>query len=210
VTLFAYYLFWIFGTTYDTNVQEDVYEIEAALSPLPATAVLLMFLFGAVAALLLWAASNDKLFSISLDIFFFFNIGGLFYVQWYVTPIIKKSRQSYDSRRKYTERIELSIVSDYMLGNWHWLRFLIGGIVLTVLNLVSFNRSIATWISVAPVPWLPPFSTGRVLDLLPSLLLLLFVLLMEGWIWYKRIVMIVSLSLINRLNDGYSIEPKSA
>lgn len=88
-TLFLYYSCWVAGSSFDTNMMEDVYYIDAGRARLPANAIILLVVFGAVTALMLWMAGNNQGFSLLLDVFFFINVLGIIYIQNFLSPVAK-------------------------------------------------------------------------------------------------------------------------
>src|SRR5216683_1299656 len=203
ITLFIYYSCWVAGATFDTNIMEDVYYVEADRARLPVSAIILIVAFGVVTALLLWIAGNDEGFAILLDIFFAYNIIGFVYILRYTRPISDASRDTYQRGQKYVSLIRLSIVSQYLRGTWQWWRFLTGIMILAALNVMCFSTVSGRLLAEFITHWLPILNAVMVLQLLPSVLLLVFVVVIEGWIWYKRLVTAVSLSIVDRLGRTY-------
>ncbi len=207
ITLFIYYSCWVAGATFDTNIMEDVHYVEPDRARLPANAIILIVAFGAVTALLLWFAGDDKGFAILLDIFFVYNIFGIVYINNYLKPISEASRNAYLHGHKYVSLIQLTIVSQYLRGAWQWHRFLAGALILIALNVVCFSTTSSRFLAEFITHRLPVLGAVTVFQLLPSVLLLVFVGVIEAWIWYKRLVTALSLSVVDRLGRSYVISP---
>jgi hypothetical protein len=209
VTLILYYWCWIFGSTFDTDVQEIAYFTDKGRFKLSATAVALIVLFGCVAAVLFWAADGDQKFAAALALFFALNILGFAYILWFIAPIIVASRNRYVQGKNFFSMAQLDIVTGYMTGAWQWYRFGLGFVLVIVIDLICFNdatrMTIAQYLSLL----FQTSSADSLAERLPTLMFVAFVLLMEGWIWIQRARTSVSLALLEKLSEKYKLVPSA-
>ena len=78
-----------------------------------------------------------------------------------------------------------------------------------LLNAVSFSVEFDRFLTEIIVNLAPIPGDAAVFPLVPSLLLLIFVIVMEGWIWYKRLITTISFSVADRFGKSYVISPIS-
>lgn len=209
LTMIAYYWCWIFGATFDTNIQELAYYTEKGRSKLTLQSFVLMVLFGAVMAALLWAAHDDRLFATVLTVFFLFNIGGFAYILNFIAPIIKSSENRYRQNRSYFSLAQLELVSQFMNGNWQRYRFALGIVIVLVMNAICFSQELRNALA-HTIADLLAIDAASLAERLPTFTFLLFVTVLEGWIWVQRARLIVALDLLEHLSDKYRLEPRPA
>jgi hypothetical protein len=195
LTLIAYYWCWIFGTTFDTDIQEVAYFSEKGRFKLTERAIGLLLLFGFVAAVLLWAANDDRLFAGTLTVFFLFNVGGFAYILWFVKPIILASKDKYLEGKNHFSLAQLELVSGYMNGSWQWKRFGLGVALIAIMNAICFSDSIKIAIAEGLARFIP-ITADLLSERLPTFTFVTFVALMEGWIWVQRAKVSVALDLL--------------
>jgi len=206
LTMIAYYWCWIFGATFDTDIQEVAYFTEKGRNKLTMKSVGLIVLFGIVFAVLLWAEKDDRLFAAALTIFFLFNIGGFAYILWFVTPIIATSNQKFRQGRNYFSLAQLELVSQFINGSWQRARFATGIALVVVMNAICFSGTIRIAIAelIARVISIDPASLA---DRLPTFMFVIFVALLEGWIWVQRGRIMVALGLLEELSVHFTLTP---
>src|SRR5207249_2624202 len=114
-------------------------------------------------------------FTVFLSLFFVINIIGWRYIIRRILPAaVTHSRAVFAHAPFKLERLRL-IYDQYMCGAWQTLRFMAGGVVLVVLNVVVFSNILER----DPINRI--FASR---ELAISTLVLCFVLVMESWIWY--------------------------
>lgn len=207
--MIAYYWCWIFGATFDTDIQEMAYFTQKGRNKLTFQAFTLMVLFGIVMAALMWAADDDRWFAGMLTFFFLFNIGGFAYVLWFVRPIIKTSEIRYRQGRSYYSLAQLEIVSRFMNGDWQWYRFSAGLLLVIIMNAICFSDTIRNLIAHSTAGLLsvdPVMLAAR----LPTFMLVIFIVVIEGWIWVQRGKVMVAFDQLEQLSARYRLEPRIA
>ncbi|MDD4884068.1 hypothetical protein [Sulfuricurvum sp.] len=197
LSMALYYFCWIFGLNSDTDEQELIYVaapnkkhtyIGGAI-----TAILITSLFA-----VLYKFNRPEQFAYFLLAFLLINIS-----TWiYLTKVVMrkeylKSKEIYEKAGDFSRLEKLRLVYEwYLVGSWQWVRFGVGGLVAlaTVLVAVYAKQGHKTFQITA-------FSLS--MELVVSLLLLLYVLVMETWIWRNRIIMTAQLALIDQLRERY-------
>jgi hypothetical protein len=199
LSLALYYACWVAGVQSDTSDQELVYVTAPDEGKTPFGAVTSAALIGVVFGVLCYVDSYSQ-FTIFLGVFFVINIISWQYlIKWLLPPIVEKSKEYYHWMGNYAGLEQLSLVYDnYLSGNWQWARFAAGGIVIMIMALMAFSDA-----NVIAAEQLSGFSA----DLLISLSILLFVLVMETWIWIMRIRLKSGLRLLDDVAKGYQFIP---
>ena len=207
LTMIAYYWCWVFGTTYDTDIQELAYFTEKGHNQLTGNSFGLMALFGVVMGALLWSSYDDRYFAAALTAFFLFNIGGFVYILWFVAPIIKSSETRYREGRSYFGMAQLEVVSEFMNGEWQRYRFVLGLVLVVLMNVICFSDVVRTSIAQGVAELLKIEPTTLAVRL-PTFTFVIFVAALEGWIWIERARVMVALRLLDDLNRKYRLESR--
>jgi len=191
--LALYYSCWVAGALLDTETQEKVYASQPNKGRMPIGGFGVILLLAAVFGVLC-AAKTYALFSIALDAFLLLNVGTWAYMTRRLLPnAVTRSRQVYASAPLKLERIHL-IYDRYLCGPWQVHRFITGGCLLAVLNVLVWSHmadSLASNLGLG----------SR--ELIISLVILCFVLVMEAWIWLVRLRIATSLALLEYLEERY-------
>jgi hypothetical protein len=208
LVMILYYWCWIFGATFDTDIQEMAYFTEKGRNRLTLKSVALIVLFGIVFAVLLWAERDDRLFAAALTTFFLCNVAGFAYVLWFIAPIVGNSSQKYREGRNYFSLAQLELVAGFMNGWWQRARFATGIVLVAIMNAICFSDAVRTAIA-GLIARLVSVDAAQLADRLPTLMFVIFVVLLEGWIWIQRGRVIVALGLLEQLSAGYRLEPRA-
>jgi hypothetical protein len=99
---------------------------------------------------------------------------------------------------------QLDVVAGYMNGFWQWARFAVGLLVVAAMVAICFSDTVRLWMGTALGSFFS-MSTESVATRLPTLTFVLFVGLMEGWIWIQRARVAVSLKLLEELSVKYRL-----
>jgi len=198
VALALYYSCWILGLTNDTQEQELVYP------QAPKNVIIGCIVFGIVffaAFLALCYVDTARLFVVVLAAFLVINVGSWqFFIKIFMRSATLNTRSKYLSDNNFIGLERLQIIYDeYLCGRWQWIRFIVGGGIVTVIGILAFHDATSQAIE--------RLQSGLV-DILISLLLLLFVFVMEVWIWIMRLKVKHRLSLLDRIEDKYTLRRK--
>jgi len=198
VSLALYFLCWVAGPLSDIADQERVYlrpPTKRGQMPLGGwvTWILLTTVFG----ILCWVDSYKK-FSICLFAFLFLNVVTWQYlVRGVLRSTVKRLEKEYRESEDYIGLEQLKLVyGRYLNGNWQWLRFAVGAVVIALLVTTSFTAlgmALAVRLD-QPTP-----------ELVISGEILLFVVVMEGWIWIKRAQVKNGLRLLREIREAYRL-----
>jgi hypothetical protein len=196
-----YYACWVAGTTWDTDDQELLYSVAPREGKLPwngiATAVILATVFG----VLCWIPS-DRIFAVVLALFLAVNVLSWRYLVTRITrKAIRDAMMVHMKNKNFCETACLEIWTRYLDAPWQWYRFAAGAVVIGMLNLVIFT-GLAGFISHK--------SSHLSTDLLTTIGIVLFILVMESWIWIMRVKTRVGIHTVRELTTMYEISPKKA
>lgn len=205
-TVILYYWCWVFGATFDNDIQEFSYFAERGTVKLRKRDIALIVAFGFVGGALLWASRNDQAFAIVLTLFFAFNIFGFWWILQFVGPLIKHSRAKFEQERNFFSLVQLGLVSDYMKGLWQWLRFGAGILLVSAMDGICFSNSFKIFLAQNIGSTFGLDASALALRL-PTFAFVAFVIVMEGWIWMKRAQIRVSLDLLGTVSADYALQP---
>jgi hypothetical protein len=197
-TMFVYYTCWIAGTKWDTDDQELLYSVAPGDGTLPSRGILTAVLLAALFGLLCWVPS-PRVFAILLGLFLALNV-----VSWrfLVTRITRKAtgdaRQLNASRKNYGEVACLQIWNRYMDGRWQWYRFLAGALLIIAINAMAFSGLHDVFLA----------GLRMTLEMLMTIGIMLFIGVMESWIWVMRIKTRYGIEAIREVSNEYSLSPR--
>jgi hypothetical protein len=97
----------------------------------------------------------------------------------------------------------LSLVESYMVGKWHWYRFIALGALLLIIDVLCFIDPIRAFLGALIESAVPGLKTGLATSLLPVLAIVAFIVVAEGWKWMLRINMRTALQVISDLKKKY-------
>jgi hypothetical protein len=208
ILLAIYYWCWVYGAKFDVDIQEAAFSRNIGAVREVLRAIAFIVVFGIVAGILFLVSKNDQTFAVALTLFLLSNIAGFFlYILPFVKPLFDTSRREFAAGHNYTDLVLLEVVYDYMYGRWQWFRFAVGlGLVCFIL-LISFSNYVREGVSVAISDLVPSlFDFRTVYSDAPSLSFLVFVCVMEAWIYLMRFKVQISLQVIERLVRDYHLE----
>ena len=184
ITLAVYFFLWVFGTKGDADDQELVYRNVPNKGQLTLNSIGVIVGICVLAAILLWSP-NFELFIVALSVFFIFNIFAWQYlIRKVVGPSIKASLEASRLAGDFVGIEQLHAIQRYLCGSWQWKRFSLGGAVIVGLGVIAylensghlvFNSDIFSW------------------ELMQAIGMLVFVCVMEMWIWVERLRTKISL-----------------
>src|SRR5207253_64736 len=154
-----YYWCWIFGTNFDTNIQELAYSALPGKGKWPARAFGALILFIVVAAVLLWAQGSIIYFSLALTAFITVDHALWFYIKYFLKRSIEQSRAKYRIEKKYYELEIVNTVDRQVMGDWKYKRLYVGAVVVLLIDLFAFSDSFRHMVVQGlgnAAPWLSP------------------------------------------------------
>jgi hypothetical protein len=198
IALVIFYVSWSFGLLNDTSEQQLVYASVPDEGRVPSWAYVVGVVITGLFAVLCVVETSQQ-FAIVLAVFLFANI-----VSWryHVRKIVRKSYSA--SRSQFVQSgdqaslLSLETVYAYHSGKWQWHRFICGGMLVMCLLIVAFSDvggKIAAL--VYPIPN----------ETVAALVVLLYVLTMEVWIWIIRVRVKLALDTIAKLSSRFRFVP---
>lgn len=203
--LTVYYFSWIFGANFDVSVQQSVYVRDANHGRLGWRDFGMIVVFGAVAALFLWASNEEKRFAPALSAFVIMNLVGWRVMVTRVISTIQMSLLTYG--QDFFEIERLHIVRNYITGDWQRFRFLALCAIVLFVDAVSFFAPVRSMVSSAIASLVSGLNETIISPLLPALIFVMFLVIAEVSIWIMRGKTWMSLSLIDDLKAKYRIQP---
>ena len=195
ISIVAYYFSWSTGTLSDINDMEIVYIRGPENKYLP-PGYLIASIIVIVFALLCWVKSFQG-FSIVLFIFWIINLFAWKYlIKFILKNIFDDSQKEYQKINSFSLFEKLDIVQNYSEGNWQWIRFIIGLILIIIVILLAF-----TPLSLLVSKYLKISS-----EVIDAFSVFLYVIFMETSIWIMRIKRKVSLSVIEKIDKKYHVK----
>lgn len=199
VALLFYYSSWILGAYFDLGMQKEVYKVPRERKLTWRDACTMLGVAIAFCALGFFLDRPVILYAL-LAILWVVNVFAWRYlVEHVVTEIASQSEQRYQTRNQYLKQAKLSAVRNYIGGSWQWWRFGAGGVLIAGLLGVSLFG--------ARIPAPSGASQASTLLVVMSLFLL-FVVIVEGWMWFKRLTTVVLLTELDRLGADYELTPR--
>ena len=206
LALLLYFISWVWGAIYDTNVQIDMYLRPPSRGRLTATmlglCITLLLVFG-----VLCYVDDLRKFGLVLAAFWTVNIIGYAYLVKKVIPgplQTTREKHEYDAttarprkHEAYWKLEKLSLVRAYMMGKWQVYRFGTGGLMIVAINLLAFT-TLSDAIALRG-------ATSS--DFVVTLGILLFVLAVEGWMTAARLQLLMDSRRLAALATKYKLTP---
>jgi len=104
-------------------------------------------------------------------------------------------------KKKYIELEQLLYLEYFIFGKWRLFRIIIGAIVIASLIFMIFNLEKNINI--------PLFETYVSSDLIIAIILFLFVIISEGFIWIMRFRMFVGIASLDKISLNYELKEKN-
>lgn len=194
-SLVIYYFSWVAGTISDTNDQEIVYIRGPKKERFPFHVYVVASIIAIAFGLLCWA-NNFQRFALALSTFWIINlISWRYMISFIVGEIIIDSQKEYQSINSFSLFEKLNVVKNYIDGKWQWNRFIIGLLLLIIINMLAFT----------PLSTLVSQYLKISLDFINSISILAYIIFVETWIWIKRIQTKVSISTIEIIDKKYQL-----
>jgi hypothetical protein len=196
LALVIYYFAWLAGVVFDTRVEEEVLYAAPQKGKIPSIAISICVLVVIVFGLLCWVDSYRQ-FIVALATFWVIDILGWTYlVAYLIRPAMQESLATYKAEGAYVLLEEARQLDAYIAGKWKWTRFGVGLGFIGVLAGLAFTRGAeivaqrANFLSAAS---------------LLSLGILLWVLSMEGWIWFHRLRSMFIIRYLGEMKTRYRL-----
>ena len=198
ISLALYYLSWVFGTSTDLKDEEYTLLIAPNKGKIKSMAVGTIVMLGLLFAILCWA-KDFRVFSISLFLFFLVDRLGNIYLGRYIRLAIDESKKVYIENENFIGLLSINSIDEFLSGKYINWRFGIGIFVVSIMVLFSFTdlpAKIATLVNIKSP------------DLLIVSLIFLYVVVIELWIWYKRLRRKIYLNVLSEINNDYQLITK--
>jgi hypothetical protein len=190
LTLVLYYFSWIAAVAIDTRDEEDVLLQAPNRGNIPVAAVVIVISISVAFGLLCWVRSFPE-FVAALAAFWVLNVLAWRYLMnKLMSPAIEASASAARERRAYFEEQRVVLLREYLDGRWQWARF--GWGTASLLCLAGLC-----------VPTMADAVRGMVgfksSSAVGSAAVLTHLLLVEGWVWWRRLEKRIGIRLLERV-----------
>lgn len=206
--LVFYYWSWVGGAKFDINLQELAYVAFPGQGKWSLQPYAGLVIFVLVAAVLLESYGNIAHFSLALTGFLLVDHALWLYLRLFLRKSIDDSRIYYTGERKFLELEILSMVESFLFGRWKVWRLVSGATIVIGADVFAFNQAFQEMTASAVQIICPWLSSSEAILLSYSLIVLLYVLVMESWLWLNRIRTYLRLDTLEYLNGRYHLTPR--
>ena len=177
LSLSIYYFSWWFGATLDGSDQGIVFQKVINNGKVPKLGIFTAITV-AISFFILCAYWESQILPTILMIFWIIN-----FIQWKVftkyvmRPYYNQNQEFYSKLKNQLIRKRFDIVYSFLYSNWQYYRFLVGFIFLIPTVILTISNKYNDFF----------VKNLKEKQFIIALLILLFVLIVEGWIWYYRL-----------------------
>ena len=197
ISLAVYYFSWSAGLSSDIN--DQVIVLIKGLEKkyfLPAYPIAFIIVSGFA---LLCYVKNFRIFAIVLLIFWIINLFGWIYaVMFLLDKMFIDTQEEYQMSNSFSLSEKLDVVKNYTEGNWQWIRFIIGLIIIIIVIILAYSP-LSLWAS----KYLKISS-----EAINAFSVSVYIIFMETTMWIMRIKVKVSLLFIEKMDNKYHIKLK--
>lgn len=194
--LIIYFWAWVFGSRSDLKAQEGA--TRQLLVPKKRIYNLLFWCIGLIILfIVMWRVNSFKLFSIAL--FGFLSLDAVLSHLYYRRILRRHFIDSLEKslrRGNIVEALEIEIVDTYMKGSWRQWRYIFGFSWIIFFFVMDVTGIVTNYVHLSHI-----FSADSFL----SFSALMYVIIMESWIWAYRIKRESQKLIIKALPEGYII-----
>lgn len=209
-SLILYFWCWRYGCVKDTDIQELAYASLPNKGKWSYRSYGIVLALILVASALLYAYGDIELFSVTLTIFFVVDHVGWRHLVRELAAEGESSRELFIKKRDYFSFERLTIVRAQIQGNWKWWRMVAGTIIIGTINAFAFIPAVRAAM-ISPLDVAKPGLSSQEAELFVySLLVCLFVIVMEVWHYWIRLRTWHLLECIDDLSEKYSLRKKPA
>lgn len=191
VVIALYYLSWVAGTSKDVDDEEFTFLIAPNKGKLTNTAIGTMITLTVLFGCLCWA-NTYKLFAIALTVFYIFNIISWHIIKSFIKESLEKSIEKYEEGNDHLGAFKIKRIQYFLWGNWQTYRFIIGAILLLVVDVLAFTDISQTIKQLLKLP-----SAEFVI----ALSFFIYVGVLEIWIWCLRIERSISFNVVKKIKS---------
>lgn len=208
IALVFYYWSWVGGINFDLNFQELAYKSFPGQGRWPLQLYFVLAIFVVMAVVLLLSFGNIAHFSLALTGFLVVDHLLWLFVRLFLRKSIDDSRARYAAEKKFYELEILNMVETQIFGRWKLWRLLTGAAVVIVADALVFNQAFRDAFGSAVQIICPWLSAVDAVTLAYSLFFLLYVLVMELWLWSYRMRLYIRLETMEYLDKLYQLYPR--
>jgi len=148
---------------------------------------------------LLCYVNNFRIFAVALLMFWIINLFGWIYLIIFILDkMFVDSQKEYQRSNSFSLSEKLEVVKNYTEGNWQWIKFIIGLIIIIIAILLPY-----TPLSLLASKYLKISS-----EIINAFSVSVYIIFMETMMWIMRIKVKVSFQFIEKMDNKYHIKLK--
>jgi hypothetical protein len=209
IILSSYFISWFAGVKFDKEHEEYVYNTAPRGGKLDirsiglASAVFLLFCIMFVVdrysinSLTIGniTVSGRSVLLFLLNVLWFFNIPlWIYFLRKFIDPMSKATKAEYDRDENFLGIEKIQTVNNYIKGQWQKVRFIIGSILILVVD--GF--------------WIYTVYILKYSDNYASLIVCGYLVVIESWVWLMRARMKYGIEALDRLGQEYDLTPRTS
>jgi len=200
-TLAGYYVSWVAGLSFDADEQEVLYIEPPERSRVIATCVITALLVAVPFGVLCYLQSY-RAFASTLSAFLIGNIiCWLLVIRWLLPEAVAKTAKYYIAQGAHAQLLGLRLfIDDYLHGSWQVWRFSAGAALVAVIDVVAFT-GLYDRLGTPHAVMNKEFAVAA--------LMFIFVMVMEGWAWARKLQCRVGRLLLERLEGSYEFRSRT-
>lgn len=195
---------YMLAVTFEIGIHRAVYvddPMKGRLTPDIAASMLLMT---AGAALVFWASQNGTYFPAAVVFFIFTDV-----VLWRRTAgrfkaMIRSSRSFYGKHELF-ELEKLNLLEQHVIGRWRWYRLAVTLGAALALCAISYVDRLKVAAAAALHSLLPNLPLASATSLAPVVVFGVGLAVVEGWVWFARMRLSISIAVIEDLRQRYKL-----
>jgi hypothetical protein len=194
-----WYLSWVFGLGMDLNMQERVYFFDPDEGHLPRE---MYFTFGIMllfAIIMMYFVDEPKYFVLILTVFSIVSIFGYLLYARRASKIIDSSYTEFVEHRDRVRIEQINCLRNYIQGRWNRVRAVVLVAMLIPIDILCWDRELRSYLVKLIVGINGAISPSALDTLLPTLLVIFFLALAEGWQWIRRLEAKFTISVLRKL-----------
>lgn len=207
ISLAIYYVSWIFGMDVDLRIQQATYLFDPDKGKMTLDLVSTAFFLTVAGVLIFLTRTDVRYLAGAITIFTAVCVYAIFPVQKAARPKIAASRDAFLKRKNFIEFAKLNTVDHYICGNWIWIRSPSMVLLLLVVDFLCFCDRLQSYVLHSISHLAPSFHILATDNLLPSLVIFIYIVVGELWQWIMRIRTSTKIKFLDELGRSYELSP---
>lgn len=209
--LALYFTSWVAGSSFDVDVQEQVYASFPRRGSVPAHGFVMILLIAVGGTILFWTERHIQRFAIAISIFFVIDQLSWRYLIWLLNTnlkVVPTSEKTYKDAGRYFALEALKVVSYQIQGKWRWWRIAASVPFVILIDVFAFSNTVQSYLTNVTLSLIPHMYADDAKSVISGTLVFSIIVVTEMWQWVMRMKTLVSLDFIDEMSGKYSLIPK--